>query len=143
MRAQGGTARTLARAVPPALLVLVAASQLWLAHARGLTAWCGGGFGMFSTIDGWGARHLHATLLGDGWRQEVEVPGALRELEERALALPDDERLEPLARALLREELGALGEPRSVEIRVFTRRFERASLEPEGVLLRSFELRVE
>jgi hypothetical protein len=131
--------RRAAAAVAPLLLACVACGQLWLAHARALTPWCGGGFGMFSTVDGWGARHLHAWLRGDGWRREVEVPRELAELERRALALPDARRLRALARELAARDGGNLGEPRAVEILVFTRRFEPAELTPEGVLLASFE----
>ena len=37
--------------VPPVLLLVVAVCQIGLAKAAGLTAWKGGGFGMFSTLD--------------------------------------------------------------------------------------------
>ena len=116
--------RRAAAAVAPGLLVLVAAGQLWLAHARALSPWCGGGFGMFATVDGWGARHLHVWLRGDGWRREVAVPSELRELEERALALPDARRLRVLGRALAARDDGRLGPARAVELLVLTRRFE-------------------
>jgi hypothetical protein len=129
--------------VAPVLLAVVAAGQLWLAHARALTPWCGGGFGMFSTVDGWGARHLHAWLRGDGWRREVEIPPELRDLEQRALALPDVPRLRGLSRELAERDDGRLGRPRAVEILVFTRRFEPGELTPEGVLIASFESPVE
>jgi hypothetical protein len=98
---------------------------------------------MFSTVDGWGARHLHAWLRGDGWRREVEIPSELRDLEERALVLPDDTRLRALARALAARDDGSLGPPRAVEILVFTRRFEPDALTPEGVPIASFEAPVE
>jgi hypothetical protein len=135
--------RRAAAALAPALLALVAGAQLWLAHASGLTPWCGGGFGMFSTVDGWGARHLHAWLRGDGWRREVEIPRELADLERRALALPDTTRLRALARALAARDDGRLGAPLSVEILVLTRRFERGELTPEGVPIASFEAPVE
>jgi len=135
--------RRAAAAAAPLLLTLVAGGQLWLAHARALTPWCGGGFGMFSTVDGWGARHLHAWLRGDGWRREVELPRELRDLEQRALALPDDTRLGVLARELVARDDGRLGPPRAVEILVFTRRFEPGELTPQGVPIASFEAPVE
>jgi hypothetical protein len=135
--------RRAAAAVAPVLLALVAFVQLWLAHAHDLTPWCGGGFGMFSTIDGWGARHLHAWLRGDGWRREVEVPGELSGLEEQALALPDATRLRALALALAARDDGRLGAPRSVEILVLTRRFEEADLVPQGVPIASCETPLE
>jgi hypothetical protein len=135
--------RRAAAAVAPVLLALVATFQLWLAHARDLTPWCGGGFGMFSTIDGWGARHLHVWLRGDGWRREVEVPRELTELEEKALALPDDARLRALALALAARDDGGPGPPRSVEILVLARDFARDDLTPRGVPIASFAASLE
>jgi hypothetical protein len=125
------------------LLALVAGFQLWLAHAHALTPWCGGGFGMFSTIDGWGARHLHVWLRGDGWRREVEIPRELSLLEEAASALPDATRLRALALALAARDDGRMGTPRSVEIVVLTRRFESRELVPEGVTIASLEVPLE
>lgn len=135
--------RRAAAAAAPVLLTLVAGAQLWLAHARDLTPWCGGGFGMFSTVDGWGARHLHAWLRGDGWRREVEIPRELGDLEQRALALPDETRLRALARALAADDDGRLGPPRAIEILVLKRRFEPGELAPEGVPIASFETPLE
>jgi hypothetical protein len=135
--------RRAAAAVAPVLLAVVAAGQLWLAHSRALTPWCGGGFGMFSSVDGWGARHLHAWLRGDGWRREVEIPRELHDLEERALALPDTTRLRRLARALAARDDGRLGPPSAVEILVLARRFEPRELTPEAVPIASFEAPVE
>jgi hypothetical protein len=135
--------RRAAAGAAPALLAIVATSQLWLAHARGLSPWCGGGFGMFSTVDGWGARHLHAWLRGDGWRREVEIPRELRDLEQRALALPDTTRLRALARALAQRDDAGLGPPRAVEILVLTPRFDAGELTPSGVPVASLELTVD
>jgi hypothetical protein len=132
-----------AAAAAPVLLALVAGVQIWLAHAHGLTPWCGGGFGMFSTIDGWGARHLHAWLRGDGWRREVEVPRELKALEEKALALPDPARLRALALALAARDDGRLGAPRSVEILVLARSFDGDELVPRGVSIAAFEAPLE
>jgi hypothetical protein len=135
--------RRVAAAAAPVLLALVVLVQVWLVHARGLTPWCGGGFGMFSTIDGWGARHLHVWLRGDGWRREAVVPDELSSLKEQALALPDDTRLRALALALAARDDGRLGALRSVEILVLTRRFGEAELVPEGVSIASFETPLE
>jgi hypothetical protein len=135
--------RRAAAAVAPVLLGVVAAVQLWLAHAHDLSPWCGGGFGMFSTVDGWGARHLHAWLRGDGWRREVGIPRELRDVEQRALALPDPTRLRALAGALAERDDAGMGRPHAVEILVLTRRFDADGLLPEGVPIASFELPVD
>ncbi|HEU4428766.1 MAG TPA: hypothetical protein VFT98_08430 [Myxococcota bacterium] len=138
----GGIVAIAARTIPPLLLVGIASFQLWLARSAHLTAWCGGGFGMFSTIDGWGARHLHATLIGAGWRQELVVPRALERLAQEALAFPDDTRLRALAHALSRHgDVGAAGEAQRVEVVVFARRFS-ADLAPAGERIGALELTI-
>jgi hypothetical protein len=90
-----------------------------------------------------GCAHLHAWLRGEGWRREVEIPRELRDLEQRALALPDEARLRALGRALAARNDGALGAPRRVEILVVARRFEAAELTPSGVPIASFDSPVE
>ena len=125
----------------PALLLLgVAFHQLWLTRDAGLSAWSGGGFGMFSTIDGWGARHLHARALGPAILQELSIPRELHDELRRVLALPSDARLEAFARALAPHAPRDLEAPESLRIDVFTRRYDPDTLAPGGVLLRSFEL---
>lgn len=79
----------------------MALHQVWLAHRAALSAWTGGGFGMFSSTDAWGRRHLHAyAIAADGTRRELPVPELLGSEERRALALPDARRLRTLALAL-------------------------------------------
>ncbi len=52
----------LARYLPPILLVLVAATQIYLADVRDLlTPARGGGFGLFSTVDKLRHRHLRVS----------------------------------------------------------------------------------
>lgn len=51
----------------PLVLVVVAGTQVVVANSTDLTAWRGGGFGMFSTIDAHSTRFLRATVtLADG-----------------------------------------------------------------------------
>lgn len=129
--------------LPAVLLVAVALHQIWLAKTADLNAWSGGGFGMFSTTDAWGRRHLHAWALWPGVRRELEVPEELRRLERRALALPDERRLRALALALADLEAEAepeAGPPGSVLIQVYATRYDRETLGASGELLASFEL---
>jgi hypothetical protein len=123
-------------ALPAALLCSVAVAQLWLAHARQLTAWCGGGFGMFSTVDGWRARHLHIVLRGPGWRRESAVPPELRELADRVRALPDARRIRALASEMLTDHAGAS----AIEVSVFARDFDPETLQPAGRLFVRLEV---
>jgi hypothetical protein len=116
------------------LLAAVALSQLWLAYTEKLSAWSGGGFGMFSTADVFARRHLHAQLLAPGVIRELEVPVELRMQARRALALPTDARLRALGEALAAHA----GEPAdAISLTVYARRFDRRTLAPSGELLKS------
>ncbi|MGH7286393.1 MAG: hypothetical protein ACREI8_00015 [Myxococcota bacterium] len=122
------------------LLVAVALHQLWLVERFDLSAWCGGGFGMFSTTDGWGARHLHAVASSPSFRTSLEIPDELDDDKRRALALPTQKRLRALARALAHRAPHDLEAPHTIRIDVFARRFDAETLAPEGVLLESVEV---
>lgn len=132
--------------LPAALLVVVALHQIWLARTAQLNAWSGGGFGMFSTTDAWGRRHLHAWALWEGARRELEVPEALREAERHALALPDERRLRALALALAEIEADAepvAGPPAAIEIQVFASRYDPETLGPSGEPLAALSVPIE
>lgn len=120
----------------------MALHQLWLAERFELSAWCGGGFGMFSTTDGWGTRHLHAVALGPAFRTSLAIPRELEEDVKRALALPTDERLRELALALADRQVFDLERPETIRIDVFARRHDPETLAPRGVLLKSVEVRL-
>jgi hypothetical protein len=120
----------------------VALHQLWLVPREHMSAWCGGGFGMFSTTDGWGTRHLHAVALSPAFRTTLDVPKALTEDAKRALALPSEARLRALARQLAERAPRDLEEPEAIRIDVFARRHDPETLAPRGELLRSVELRL-
>lgn len=120
----------------------MALHQLWLVEREALSAWCGGGFGMFSTTDGWGARHLHAVALSPAFRTTLEVPEELQEDAERALALPTEARLLALAAALSERAPRDLEPPDTIRIDVYARRHDPETLAPHGELLRSVELRL-
>ena len=128
--------------LPVALLVAVAALQLWLVSSAGLTPWCGGGFGMFSTLDSRGARVLRAVARGDGWESEIAIPPALEDSARRAAALPSDARLEAFARALapLASADDELDGPAALRVEVYTTQFSPADLRPAAVPLRVLEV---
>jgi hypothetical protein len=126
--------------LPVALLVAVALHQLWLASTSALSPWCGGGFGMFSTLDSRGARVLRAVALGDGWQAELEIPEALGGDARRAAVLPSDSRLERLARALAPLAPDDFDPPRALRVEVYTTEFSRADLRPAAVALRALEV---
>jgi hypothetical protein len=121
----------------------VALHQLWLVEREAMSPWCGGGFGMFSTTDGWGTRHLHAVAEGPAFRASLEIPSELDEELQHALALPTQERLLDLARALAERTDFDLERPRTIRIDVFARRHDPQTLAPHGERLRSAELRLD
>jgi hypothetical protein len=126
---------------PVLLLVAVACHQLWRVHADGMSPWLGGGFGMFSTLDGWSHRHLRGYVVRGGVRREVEVPRELGAEVKRALALPDERRLHRLA-----ERFAALPSPdegplEAVDVLVFRLRVDAETLQPSGELVRGYTLR--
>jgi hypothetical protein len=125
------------------LLVAVALHQLWLVAAFDLSPWCSGGFGMFSTTDGWGTRHLHAVALSPAFRTSLDVPEPLEEEVKRALALPSTRRLRALAWALAAHAPRDLEAPETLRVDVFARRHDPETLVPHGELLRSVEIRLD
>ena len=128
--------------LPAAILLSVALTQVTLTRVADLSPWKGGGFGMFSTTDGWGARHLHAVAQSPSFRMPLEVPAELEEEAERALALPAEDRLRALALALAERAPTDLEPPETVRIDVFARRHDPATLAPYAERLRSVEVRI-
>lgn len=61
----------------PAVLVLVAVGQLYLATSSGLSPWRGGGFGMFSTADRPEHRAVRVSFAVDGTAFPVDVRAVL------------------------------------------------------------------
>lgn len=132
--------------LPALLLVAVASHQIGLARTAQLSAWSGGGFGMFATTDAWGRRHLHAWAVRPGIRRELEVPPELRDTARRALALPDERRMRALARALAEIEIDAepeAGPLAAIEIQILATRFDRETLGPSGAPLAGLVLPIE
>ncbi len=123
--------------LPPIVLVTVAFAQIWLAHAEHLAPWSGGGFGMFSSQDAGGTRHLHAFALHPGVRRELELPSELRDEISRALVLPTAARLRALADSFGVQDDPDFGVVEALELQVFGTRFDPVTLEPSGVLLRT------
>lgn len=127
-------------ALPVLMLLVVALSQLLLARSQALSAWSGGGFGMFSTLDHPSQRHLHAFVVRPGLRREVVAPPRLAEEVARALTLPTEERLRSLAIALANTPTPDHGPPTGVQIQVWNTRFDPATLTPSSHILREFLL---
>lgn len=128
------------RLLPCAILIGVALHQLVLSQTTGLSAWAGGGFGMFSTTDAGGARHLHAFVLRPGLVREVQPPSALEGQVRRSLAHPTDARLRALAGELARIPTPDHGAATGVRLQVWATRFDPQTLVPSGRIVHAFEL---
>jgi hypothetical protein len=114
-----------------------------LVTSADLSAWSGGGFGMFSTTDAGPDRHLHAFALRPGIRREIRVPRSLRESELRALTLPTEGNLRRLADRLADEPTPDAGPLEAIVVQVWSTRFDPATLQPEATMLRSVTVAIE
>jgi len=90
--------------VPPMLLVAVGLAQIAMTRTVGLTAWKGGGFGMFAAVDGGAVRTVRIVLERDGRSEEIEVPPSLASDAERAAAFPSRFMLSRLADGVIARE---------------------------------------
>ena len=90
--------RRLAGFLPILLFVLVALNQIRLARTTDLTAWKGGGFGMFSTRDRPRARQVRCHLVGGDRDIPLAIPAELKHLEESTKNLPTERNLIRLGR---------------------------------------------
>ena len=129
--------------LPITLLVGVACAQVILAHTAALSPWSGGGFGMFSTTDAGGQRHLHAFAIRPGIRRELDIPRALRDKVLRTLTLPTEANLRALANQLETLPTPDIGPLKAVELQVWRAHFDPDSLEPSSSLLRANEVPIE
>ncbi|MEE9607376.1 MAG: hypothetical protein V3U03_06510 [Myxococcota bacterium] len=134
-----GWARWL-RLLPGLLLAAVALHQVWLARTQGLSAWSGGGFGMFSTVDAGATRHLHAFAIRPGVLRELRPPPSLEKRVLRTLALPSGANLRALALELAELPSPDHGPPHAVHIQVWTTRYDPETLAPSSRILRALEV---
>jgi hypothetical protein len=118
------------------VLIVVALHQLFLAQTADISPWFGGGFGMFSTTDAGGARHLHTFVVRPGLEREVFVPEELQESASGARALPSDASLRSLARELAQLPTPDHGPATAVRIQVWRTRYDPKTLAPESHLVR-------
>ena len=129
--------------LPSALLIGVACTQLWLAHTVNLSPWSGGGFGMFSTADTRGNRHLHAFAIRPGIRRELEIPASFTDRVRPLLACPTESALRALAADLVDIPSPNIGPLTAIEIQVWITHFDPNTLAPSGTLLRAIEVPID
>ena len=90
--------------LPVALLLAVACAQVTLARTAGLSPWKGGGFGMFSTTDDAGRRHVRVFVSAPERSEEIAISPSLEDAAARAAVLPTDAELSRLARRVVERE---------------------------------------
>jgi hypothetical protein len=83
--------------IAPTILFVVAAFQIWSAHAHALSPWKGGGFGMFSTVDSPAARFVRIYVFEGFAKYPVPVPEELSRDVREVRTIPTPERLQRLA----------------------------------------------
>lgn len=88
------------RFAAPAVLGIVAATQLVLVDQGALSRWKGGGFGMFSTVDSPSARFLRVRLFTTQGEIPVLVPADLQTQAQKVRVMPTAGRLAALTEAL-------------------------------------------
>ncbi len=114
----------------PALLVAVATGQIALALSADLTAWLGGGFGMFATVDSRSERHLVLYVDSPGLVREVFVPEDLEERAARVRALPTPTRMLALGEEILARERERNRGIERVRVQLWRTRREPRTLAP-------------
>jgi hypothetical protein len=90
--------------LPAAVLIVVAGAQVTLATTAGLSAWKGGGFGMFSTTDDGGHRYVRIFVTAPDRSEEISIAPSLEDAARRATSLPGDAQLSRLARQVVERE---------------------------------------
>ncbi len=128
--------------VPPVLLVVVAVCQIGLAKAAGLTAWKGGGFGMFSTLDHGAYRGVDVVIEAADRSEAQHIPPSLEEIAARAAAYPSDWLLRRLAEGIVARERRYDRAVTVVKLTVWRTEFDHQTLAATERTLRAFVYRV-
>jgi hypothetical protein len=128
--------------VPPVLLVVVAVCQIGLAKTAGLTAWKGGGFGMFSTLDHGAYRGIDVVIEAADRSEAQEIPPSLAELAARAAAYPSDWMLRRLAEGVAARERRYDRPVTMVKLTVWGTEFDPRTLAASERTLRAFVYQV-
>jgi hypothetical protein len=128
--------------VPPVLLVVVAVCQIGLAKASGLTAWKGGGFGMFSTLDHGAYRGIDVVIEAADRSEAQNIPPSLEEIAARAAAYPSDWLLRRLAEGIVARERRYDRAVTVVKLTVWRTDFDPQTLAATERTLRTFVYQV-
>jgi hypothetical protein len=126
------------KAVPAILLTVIALTQIALARSTDLTAWKGGGFGMFSTLDHGAYRYVDVLIDGPERSEALEIPPSLETAAARAAACPSDWLLRALAEGVVAREKRYERPVSRITVTVWRADFDRATLRASEQPIRTF-----
>jgi len=124
--------------LPVLILAVTALIQVGLTRSAGLTAWKGGGFGMFSTIDDAPHRALRVVVEAPERSEEVDVAPSIEDEALRAMTIPSDRRLRRLAEAIAARERRYARPVTRVRITVWRHEVARETLGFTPVVVREY-----
>jgi hypothetical protein len=116
--------------LPAALLVVVAIAQIALTQRAGLSPWKGGGFGMFSTLDGRPHRAVAIRVEAPNRSEALAVPPSLEASAATVEILPTPANLDRFAHEIAARERRHGREVGSVHLEVWRDEFDREDLTP-------------
>jgi hypothetical protein len=122
----------------PALLIAVASTQIALSRTSDLTAWKGGGFGMFATLDHAGYRGVDIVIDAPDRSEALQVPASIEPAVARAAACPVDWTLRAVAEAVVARERRHQRPVSRVTLTFWRTEFDRATLHPSERPVRTF-----
>src|SRR5262245_23101717 len=125
-------------ALPAVLLVIVACVQIVLTRTTDLTAWKGGGFGMFSTLDHAAYRGVDIVIEAPNRSEALAVPSSLQEIAARAASCPADWLLKTLAEEVVAREQWYERDVSRVKLTVWRTEFDSGTLRASEQTLRTF-----
>jgi hypothetical protein len=134
---------THARLLPPILLTVVAVVQIALVRTGDLTAWKGGGFGMFSTLDHGAFRRVDIVVEATERSEEIELTPSLEVPVARAVTFPSQRNLTALAQSVVERERRYAKPVETVRLQVWRQEFDPVTLHATERLFRTFSYRVE
>jgi hypothetical protein len=124
-------------------LIVVALVQIALATTGDMTAWKGGGFGMFSTLDHGAFRGVDIVVEATERSEEIEVSPSLEVPAARAVTFPSTRNLSALAEAVVERELRHARPVEIVRLQVWRQEFDPVSLQATERTFRTFLYQVE
>ncbi len=129
--------------IPVVLLLGVAVVQVTLVYTADLSPWKGGGFGMFSTTDDSGRRHVRIFVTAPDRSEEIAIAPSLEDAADRAAVLPTDHQLARLARRVVEREVRHERPVDVVRIEAWRITYAPLTLAATPQLIRRFEYRVD